>query len=197
MMDNQNPNNSNPLGDLFSSIKCYVDLRIDEIKLALAENLAKIFSRIIFFFLLFILVGVVLGIAAAALASWFTVLVGNRTAGLLITAGLFVLIILVLFLFKDRFLINSPLRMFLRMFFDTESPGAAVPPQASVITHRPPGDHGDVQAALRMGFSVPVQPAGYGLQGNSLAQPFLQLPLPERGLRAQYHQSQEEQRLTD
>lgn len=110
--------NSNPLGELFSSIKCYIDLRIDEIKLALAENLAKIFSRIIFFFLLFILVGVVLGILAAALGSWLAVVVGNKTVGLLITAGIFILIILGLFLFKDRFLINSPLRMFLRMFFD-------------------------------------------------------------------------------
>ena len=122
-MENQTPNPNNPLGDLFSSIKCYIDLRIDEIKLALAENLAKIFSRIIFFFLLFILVGVVLGIAAAALSSWFTVLVGNRTAGLLITAGIFLLLILALFLFKDRFLINSPLRMFLRMFFDDRKNG--------------------------------------------------------------------------
>lgn len=116
-MEEQNPGN-NPLGDLFSSIKCYIDLRIDEIKLALAENLAKIFSRIIFFFLLFILVGVVLGIAAAALSSWLAVIVGNKTAGLLISAGIFIVLILVLFLFKDRFLINSPLRMFLRMFFD-------------------------------------------------------------------------------
>ncbi len=122
-MENQTPNSNNPLGDLFSSIKCYIDLRIDEIKLALAENLATIFSRIIFFFLLFILVGVVLGIAAAALSSWFTVLVGNRTAGLLITAGIFLLLILALFLFKDRFLINSPLRMFLRMFFDDRKNG--------------------------------------------------------------------------
>ena len=122
-MENQTPNSNNPLGDLFSSIKCYIDLRIDEIKLALAENLAKIFSRIIFFFLLFILVGVVLGIAAAALSSWFTVLVDNRTAGLLITAGIFLLLILALFLFKDRFLINSPLRMFLRMFFDDRKNG--------------------------------------------------------------------------
>ena len=122
-MENQTPNSNNPLGDLFSSIKCYIDLRIDEIKLALAENLAKIFSRIIFFFLLFILVGVVLGIAAAALSSCFTVLVGNRTAGLLITAGIFLLLILALFLFKDRFLINSPLRMFLRMFFDDRKNG--------------------------------------------------------------------------
>ena len=33
-MENQTPNSNNPLGDLFSSIKCYIDLRIDEIKLA-------------------------------------------------------------------------------------------------------------------------------------------------------------------
>lgn len=121
-MEEQNPNN-NPLSDLFSSIKCYIDLRIDEIKLALAENLAKIFSRVIFFFLLFILVGVVLGILAAALSSWFAVLVGSKTAGLLITAGIFLLLILVLYLFRDRFLINSPLRMFLRMFFDDRKNG--------------------------------------------------------------------------
>lgn len=121
-MEDRNQNN-NPLGDLFSSIKCYIDLRIDEIKLALAENLAKIFSRIIFFFLLFILVGVVLGILAAALGSWLSAAVGDRTLGLLITAGIFMLAILILALFKDRFLINSPLRMFLRMFFDDRQNG--------------------------------------------------------------------------
>jgi hypothetical protein len=47
--------------------------------------------------------------------------VGDRTLGLLITAGIFMLAILILVLFKDRFLINSPLRMFLRMFFDDHS----------------------------------------------------------------------------
>ena len=121
-MEEQNPN-SNPLEELFSSIKCYIDLRIDEIKLALAENLAKIFSRIVFFFLLFILVGIVLGITAAILSSVFADLVGNRTVGLLITAGLFILVILGLFMFKDRFLINSPLRMFIKMFFDDRKNG--------------------------------------------------------------------------
>lgn len=121
-MEEQNPN-SNPLEELFSSIKCYIDLRIDEIKLVLAENLAKIFSRIVFFFLLFILVGIVLGITAAILSSVFADLVGNRTVGLLITAGLFILVILGLFMFKDRFLINSPLRMFLKMFFDDRKNG--------------------------------------------------------------------------
>ena len=53
----------------------------------------------------------------------FADLVGNRTVGLLITAGLFILVILGLFMFKDRFLINSPLRMFLKMFFDDRKNG--------------------------------------------------------------------------
>lgn len=120
-MEEQGSNN--PLGDLFSSIKHYVDLRIDEIKLSLAENMAKILSRIIFFLLLFILIGIVLGIVAAALSSWFAVLIGSKTAGLLITAGLFIIVILCLFIFKDRFLINSTLKMFLRMFFEDRKNG--------------------------------------------------------------------------
>ena len=65
----------------------------------------------------------VLGILAAALGSWLSAAVGDRTLGLLITAGIFMLAILILVLFKDRFLINSPLRMFLRMFFDDRQNG--------------------------------------------------------------------------
>ena len=122
-MEEQNRQNGNPLGDLFSSVKCYIDLRMDEIKLALAENLAKIFSRVIFFFLLFILVGIVLGITAAILGSWFTELVGNRNLGLLITAGIYIVIIALLFLFRDRFLINSTPRMSLRMFYEKKKDG--------------------------------------------------------------------------
>ncbi len=121
-MEEKHPNN-NPLGDLFSAIKRYVDLRTDEIKLTLAENLAKIFGRVIFFFLIFILIGIVLGICAAALSSWLGSLIGNNVLGLLSTAGIFIIIILILFLFKDRFMINSPLRMFLRMFFDKKDHG--------------------------------------------------------------------------
>ncbi len=119
----ENYSDSNPLSDLFSAIKRYVDLRTDEVKLALAENLAKVFSRIMFTFLVVILVGVVLGILAAALSTWLGTLLGNSVYGMLVTAGIFIIIILVLFLFRDRFMINSPLRMFLRMFFDKHDHG--------------------------------------------------------------------------
>ena len=58
----------NPLEDLFSSVKSYMDLRLDEAKLNLAENMAKTFSRIVFCLLFFILMGIVLGILSAAQA---------------------------------------------------------------------------------------------------------------------------------
>lgn len=115
--------NKNPLGDLFSSIKCYIDLKTDEFKLTLAENLARIFSKIIFFLLIFILVGVLCGISAAILGSWLGTLFGNNTLGLLATAGIFVLILLVLLLFKDKLFINAPLRMFLKILFDDGKDG--------------------------------------------------------------------------
>lgn len=113
----------NPLEDLFTSIKSYTDLQIDHIKLNMAESLAKIFSRIIFFFLIFILLGIVLGILAAALSSWIGTFVGSTILGLLITAGIFLLAVLVLYLCRDRFLINGPLKMFIRIFFEDKNNG--------------------------------------------------------------------------
>lgn len=113
----------NPLEDLFSSIKSYMDLRLDEAKLNLAENMAKIFSRIVFFLLFFILMGIVLGILSAALSIWLGELIGSSLLGMLATAGIFLLAILILYLCRNRFLINGPLRMFIRMFFEDKKDG--------------------------------------------------------------------------
>ena len=100
------------------SVKDYFDLRIDEIKLILAENMGKVFSRLIFFFLLFILWGITLGLVAAALSSWISALLGSKVLGPLVTAGVFLIAIIVFYIFRDRFFRNSPLRMFIRMFFN-------------------------------------------------------------------------------
>ena len=118
-----NNENKNPLGDLFSSIKCYIDLKADEFKLSFAESMAKVFSKIIFFLLVFILIGVICGISAAALSSWLGALIGNRSLGLLATAGIFILLLLVLFLFKDKLFVNAPLRMFLKILFENGKDG--------------------------------------------------------------------------
>lgn len=117
--------NNSPLEDLFSSIKHYLDLRLDEIKLSLAENLAKIFSRIIFFLLFFILLGILLGVGAAALSVWIEGLIGSRLGGLLITALLFAIALFVLYLFRNRFMVNGPLRMFIKILFDDKGDGKA------------------------------------------------------------------------
>lgn len=113
----------NPLEDLFSSIKSYMDLRLDEAKLNLAENMAKIFSRIVFFLLFFILMGIVLGILSAALSIWLGELIGSSLLGMLATAGIILIAILILYLCRNRFLINGPLRMFIRMFFEDKKDG--------------------------------------------------------------------------
>lgn len=113
----------NPLEDLFSSVKSYMDLRLDEAKLNLAENMARIFSRIVFFLLFFILMGIVLGILSAALSIWLGELIGSSLLGMLATAGIILIAILILYLCRNRFLINGPLRMFIRMFFEDKKDG--------------------------------------------------------------------------
>ena len=111
----------NPLGDLFSSIKHYVDIRLDEIKLILAENSAKIVSKILYFCLMFLLIGIVLGVIAAALSSWFGVLLNNKTAGMFLTAGIFLVIALIVYLLRNKLFLNSNLRMFLKLFFNPKT----------------------------------------------------------------------------
>ncbi len=121
-MDGSNSNN-NPLGDLFSSIKDYYDLRTDEIKLILAENMAKIFSKMIYFFLIIITGGLALGFLATSFSSWLSVALDSKTLGALITGGIFVILMVVLYFFRNRLLMNSAVRMFIKIFFDNRKDG--------------------------------------------------------------------------
>ena len=111
----------NPLGDLFESLKRYVDLRVDEIKLILAENSARIFSKIVYITLSFILVGIILAILALALSNWLGAMVGSVAGGYMITACIFLILLLIVYLFRNKFFLNSNLRMFLKIFFNDEN----------------------------------------------------------------------------
>lgn len=121
-MADSNPNN-NPLVELYSSIKDYLDLRIDEIKLALTENMAKIFSKIIYFILAAITGGIAVGFLAIAFSSWMGTLLGSPTLGYLITAGVLLLILFVLYLNRNRLFMNSAIKLFIRIFFDEKEDG--------------------------------------------------------------------------
>ncbi len=116
-------NHTNPLEELFSSIKDYLGLRIDEIKLTFIENLSKIFSRILLMVMIVLAGALIVGFLAVSFSLWIGGLLGSAIYGHLITAGVLLLIIALLLLFRNRIFMNTPIRMFTKMFFNDNNDG--------------------------------------------------------------------------
>lgn len=109
--------NKNILDDLYASLKDYLDMRIDDAKLTVTENLAVLCSRLIIFVLVTIISAIAFGFMATALSSWIGTILNSPTLGALITGGLFLLTAVILFIFRKKLFVNSLVRMFAGMIF--------------------------------------------------------------------------------
>lgn len=107
--------------ELADNIKEYVNVKLDAVKLSVAEKSSKIFSNVIassifaltiIFFLIFF---------SVALAYFLAKFLGNTWSGFLIVSGIYLLIALLVLAFKERMiripLINSILS---QMFKDDD-----------------------------------------------------------------------------
>lgn len=110
--------NKTPLEDLIESLKEYLDMRIDATKLGLSENLTKISSRIVSFFLISLLLVLVIGFLALAFSKFLIYIIGSEILGLLLTALTLIIIALVLFFMRNKLFSNSILKMYLKIFFN-------------------------------------------------------------------------------
>jgi len=111
--------NSNPLSDLFAELKNYLDLRVDQAKLSVAENLAKILSKLMYFFAMMFMCCLALGFLSVCLSRWLNNITGSAVIGPVITFGILLLIILFLYLRRNRLMLNQNLRTFIKMFFES------------------------------------------------------------------------------
>ena len=109
------------IAELNGSVRNYVQVKLDLIKLTLIEKAAKVISLIyvlavvLFFFLLIIAVGV------AAFAVWYGEKFNDYVGGLLIAGGGLILITLLLLVIGRKMLSNSIIRGFAgKMFVDKE-----------------------------------------------------------------------------
>jgi len=112
--------NSNPLSDLFAELKNYLDLRIDQAKLSAAENLARILSKLMYFFAMMFMCCLALGFLSVCLSRWLNNLTDSTVIGPVITFGILLLIILFLYLRRNRLMLNQNLKIFIRMFFERQ-----------------------------------------------------------------------------
>lgn len=109
--------NRNLWDELYSSLKEYLDLRINEGKLSLTESLAVLFSRLIVFILTVITGAVAFGFFAFAFSQWIGSLIGSQALGALITGGIFLIVVIILIVFRNKLFTDSMVKLLIGMFF--------------------------------------------------------------------------------
>ena len=109
--------NRNPLDELYSSLKEYLDLRIKEGKLSMTESLAVLFSRLIVFILAVITGAVAFAFFAFAFSQWIGTLLHSQALGALITGGIFLVAAIILIALRHKLFTDSMVKLLIGMFF--------------------------------------------------------------------------------
>jgi len=114
------PLNNNPLSEVFTSLKSYLDLRMDEIKLSSAEHLAKVVSKFVYLLAMFFIISLALGFLCVLLCMWITSITGSKMLGPICIFGLLIILAIALYIFRNKLFLNLNVRIFIEMFFGKE-----------------------------------------------------------------------------
>ena len=109
-----------PAEDFAKSAAEYIDLKVDEVKLRTAKGLSITLNQILLATLFLSLGSIVLMAAAFGGVLLLGDLVGSYAAGAFIVAGVFLLIMGILFQLRKKLFLNGFVRMFINLFFDEE-----------------------------------------------------------------------------
>jgi len=104
--------------DISESVKDYLDMRINAVKLQIIEHLSIIISKILFYVLLFVLFSIALFFIGSTFSLWMGELLGSEAAGALVTAAVFLIACLVVFVMRRELFVNSTVGMLSKMFFE-------------------------------------------------------------------------------
>lgn len=107
-----------PAQDLGKSAAEYVDLKLDELKLRTAKGLSIASQKLIVAIMLITLAGIVLTAAAFGGVLLIGKLINDYAAGAFIVAGFFLIVMIVLFLLRNKLFMGGLVNMFVRLFFE-------------------------------------------------------------------------------
>lgn len=108
------------LSELAQEVREYANLRIDEAKLKATRGLSTALGQTLAYLLIFIVLSIVLGLLALALLQWINGLLGAPW-GTLIVAGIFLIVLAVLWVFRGRLFRDLFVKLFIEVFYDSES----------------------------------------------------------------------------
>jgi len=102
----ENDSLSSQIKQIIEQVKVYVNLRINYLRLSVAEFLIRFFSGLVLWMVIFLFLFFVLVFGSFAFAYWFGDLTGNMAIGFLIIAGFYVLLALLIYLMRKQLIVR-------------------------------------------------------------------------------------------
>ena len=108
------------MGELAREAREYADLRIDEAKLKATRGLSTALGQTLAYLLIFAVLALVLGLLSLALLQWLNGLLGAPW-GTLIISGIFLVVLVFLWMNRQKLFRDLFVKLFIDVFYDTES----------------------------------------------------------------------------
>lgn len=110
---------------IYDQVKAYLDLKVGYFKLSVAEYLIRFFSSLVLWMVLFFFLFFALVFGSFAFAYWFGETTGQWSLGFLIIAGFYILLAILIYVFRKIFIVGPFTNLILRQmeldqFKDTE-----------------------------------------------------------------------------
>lgn len=107
---------------LTDSAKEYLGLKRDAIKLGLVENLSLLFNRFLSLFVLICVMLVALVFIASACNQLLGKALSNTITASFITGSFFLVVFIMLFIFRKKLFVNGFVALFSKMLFEEKEP---------------------------------------------------------------------------
>ncbi|MFP4487710.1 MAG: phage holin family protein [Bacteroidales bacterium] len=101
-------------------IKAYIEARIDLLKLGIVEKIARIGTYFVSTIFIAITILVALVFLTQAFVGWYDEAYGSSSVALLISAGFYILLAIVIFLFRKQLLTNRIVKNMAEILFDED-----------------------------------------------------------------------------
>lgn len=117
----ENGKGGSATGEMLSSVKEYISLKIDETKLKGVEGMALFCSRLLYIFLAALTILIAFILFALALGFLLGEYLGSDSLGFTAVGILFIILFGILYLFRKRLFLNGLVRFFIKILFDDNS----------------------------------------------------------------------------
>ena len=107
-----------PAEDFARSTAEYIDLKVDEVKLRTAKGLSVTLNSLLPSILFLSLASIVLMALAFGGVLLLGDIIGSYAAGAFIVAGVFLMLMALVFVLRKRLFLNGLVQMFIRLFFE-------------------------------------------------------------------------------